>query len=313
MLYRLLRRPTTTLGMTLAATASGLTGRSFAAASAAAPSNFALDRNIFNDTLYTRLLDFWYAGLTPGASVSNAEVDAKWWGIGQTQAEKDAFDKDCRGNFVHALQAVGPDKYPLPAFHSAAQDVEDAETISHPFLQEVKDAAKKGEQEGADTLIALSVLFDQIPRNVFRDEAGLRLVYGHYDRIALTLIHASLRLSPSPVNYPPYMLRPVVRQYFLLPLMHSEHIPSHDLYISLSESARKEVEAAGDQDAVQHIARTVAFEERHQVPLRRFGRYPHRNQALGRDNTEEEADYMKTGETFGVKQTPKTKDGKSEL
>lgn len=299
--------------MTLAAAANGLNARSFAAASATTPSSFTLDRNIFNGTLYTRLHDFWYAGLTPGASVSNAEVDAKWWGIGQSQADKEAFDKECRGNFVHALQAVGPDEYPLPPFHSAAQDVEDAAAISHPFLQEVKDAADKGEQEAADTLIALSVLFDQITRNVFRDEAGLRLVYGHYDRIALALIHASLRLSPDPVNYPPYMLRPVIRQYLLLPLMHSEHIPSHDLYISLSESARKEVEAAGDQDAVHHIARTVAFEEMHQVPLRKFGRYPHRNAALGRANTDEEAEYMQTGETFGVKQSAKDEEGKSEL
>lgn len=54
-------------------------------------------------------------------------------------------------------------------------------------------------------------------------------------------------------------------------------------------------------DEVRAFLNTVLeFEKRHKVIIERFGRYPHRNEAMGREATPEEVEYLKNGgETFG--------------
>ena len=48
------------------------------------------------------------------------------------------------------------------------------------------------------------------------------------------------------------------------------------------------------------LGHTLDFEKRHLVIIERFGRYPHRNEAMGRVPTKEEVDYLENGgETFG--------------
>jgi uncharacterized protein (DUF924 family) len=273
-----------------------------------------LDRNIFNETLYSRMRDFWFEGLPEGASTAPSELFKRWWKVKATPEQSARFDGECDENFGHALDALSPDKLVLPAFESYEKDVEDADAIAAPFLKEVKEAQAQDAKKGSDTLLSLILLLDQMSRNIYRDPAGLRLVFQHFDRLAHTLVRASMRLSPNPVEYEGYSHRPVFQTWFLMPLMHSEHLQSHELFEKVLMACRRNVEATGDQPALESIDNSLKFERAHVKPLKKFGRYPHRNAALGRQSTKEEEEELKSGETFGVKQETKEKgQEKSEL
>lgn len=61
------------------------------------------------------------------------------------------------------------------------------------------------------------------------------------------------------------------------------------------------MEQKRDEDAIKYVETTIGFEKRHNVILEKFGRYPHRNQVLGRESTAEEMEYLENGgETFGT-------------
>ena len=256
--------------------------------------------------------DFWFEGLPEGASTPSPEQGRRWFQQEATPEEIKQFDGECSQKFGHALEALRPDKLALPAFESYEKDIADAEVISTPLLKEVKDAQTEGTKKGADTLLSLVLILDQMSRNVYRDPAGLRLVFQHFDRLAITLLYASMRLSPNPVEYEGYSHRPVFKQWYLMPLMHSEHLPSHELFQKNFAACRRKAEAAGDEPTMKNIDNSMNFEQMHIKPLQKFGRYPHRNAALGRQSTKEEEEELKSGETFGVKQESKEHE-KSEL
>ena len=269
------------------------------------PQSYTLDRTIFNENLYSRMRDFWFYGLPENASAPPFGLLKMWWGIDSSKEQRAHFDGKCSENFKHALEALGPDNLALPPFESHEKDVDQAATISMPLLTEVKEAQAQHLKKGADTLLALILILDQMSRNIYRDAGGLRLVFGHFDRLALTLLHASMKLSPNPVDLEEYRLRPVIKQWYLMPLMHSEHLLSHELFSDISLKSRGEVGRVGDQAAVEYLDRSLWFEEKHVQPLRKFGRYPHRNAALGRESTKEETEELRSGDTFGVGQDGK--------
>ncbi len=74
------------------------------------------------------------------------------------------------------------------------------------------------------------------------------------------------------------------RMFIYLPYMHSESLVIHDEAIRLHESLG--------------IPEAVKFEMAHVEALRRFGRYPRRNKALGRETTPEEAAYLASDEAI---------------
>lgn len=102
--------------------------------------------------------------------------------------------------------------------------------------------------------------------------------------------------------------------------MHSENVAVHDRackeheetardmeqflqrdVTTLSEDEKKCFEVlCNQQDAFKSfLSNTYDFEKRHKVIIERFGRYPHRNQALGRQTTADEKEYLENGgETF---------------
>ena len=309
MLYKNLFRRALALQLT---TSNIRTFSAYASTMAKAPQSFTLDRSIFNQALYSRMRDFWFADLSEGATAPNMETVKKWYG-GIPHEEKKAFDGECRENFGHVLDALGPEKLVLPAFESYEKEIEDSEAIASPLLAEVKVAQSQDTQKGSETLLSLILILDQMSRNVFRDASGLKLVYTHYDRLGFALLYSCLRLSPNPTEHESLRHRPVIRSWFMMPLMHSEHLPSHELWLEMVRACQQEVKAAGDQHAVDYLDKALGAEEDHIKILRKVGRYPHRNAALGRENTKEEEEELKSGETFGVQQDQGKYQEKSEL
>ena len=117
--------------------------------------------------------------------------------------------------------------------------------------------------------LAEIIVLDQFSRNMFRASPKAF----SQDQMALILSQESISLGIDNV------LNPQERNFLYLPFMHSESLAIH-------ETAEALYRQLGDQSSLK-------FELRHKEIIKRFGRYPHRNEILGRDSTEEEIEFLK--------------------
>ncbi|KAF2460250.1 hypothetical protein BDY21DRAFT_405697 [Lineolata rhizophorae] len=270
-----------------------------ASSAAASVAAFTLDRRLFNPTLYTSIRSLWFAGLPPPSSkTAPTEAQAKrWFGAGSPD-EKRAFDEALgSAGCAAALRAVGPDSFALPPGLSrdVAAEKREAGRVAAPFWVEIDRSASGAEEEGgrrekdggeegvargpAYTALSLVLLLDQCSRNLFRAQQAL--VYSHYDVIARSLVRSILAPGDDEARRLDLQFRaaPCYRIWFYIPLMHSEDLGDHDLFSAML--ARLETECQGNEATSEFVKRTAAAEKTHRDLLEKFGRYPHRNKALG--------------------------------
>jgi uncharacterized protein (DUF924 family) len=265
-----------------------------------AMSSFTLDKNIFNPSLYKRVQDVWFEGVPLGAKDVDPKVAQRWFMA--SPEEKAAFDGVCRDSFAHALESIGPEKFPNP--------------IVEPFLQEIHNAVQRNPtDDGAEatrTALSLTILLDQMTRNIFRTNEGLIKVYNHYDKIAYALV-TRLLSTDSPIArpdlHPQWRTSLAYRVWFYMPLEHSEELEAHIKVEDVLDSYKEDLDRAegGVSDGTKaFLDATVRSAIEHKKIIERFGRYPHRNGALGRKSTTEEEKFMtEGGATFGVAQEKK--------
>jgi uncharacterized protein (DUF924 family) len=155
--------------------------------------------------------------------------------------------------------------------------------IQDRFEKEVAKAARgdyEAWKESAEGRLALIILLDQFPRNIYR---GFQKAFA-YDRHALQLCLEGLALEQDK------QLIPVYRSFFYLPLEHSESLPlqqrSVDLFRDFHDQAEPVIRAV--------IKRSLDFAQLHFNIIQQFGRFPHRNEALGRVSTPEEEAFLKS-------------------
>ncbi|KAK0281996.1 hypothetical protein LTR35_007093 [Friedmanniomyces endolithicus] len=264
-------------------------------------SSFQLQRDVFNQSTYSQLRELWFRGQSESDAAPNSEALKRWFGVGNSPQEKEALDEECRAIAGSALSTISPSHLVLPPFTNYAADLKNADTIAAPFLDEVNRARQEDETEGAKTLLSLVLLLDQMPRNLFRRHEDLPIIYQHYDRLAWTLVRSTLASNQDLIEHPSLKSR-TYWSWFLLPLMHSEDLPSHELAQQL-ESRWRERANEPSEGPVADFARNYAGSARQHVEtIERFGRYPHRNGCLGRESTGEEERYLETADTFGVTQ-----------
>jgi uncharacterized protein (DUF924 family) len=127
--------------------------------------------------------------------------------------------------------------------------------------------------------LALILLTDQFPRNIFR---GKPESFG-FDEIALDLSLQGVAMEQDK------LLRPIQRVFFYLPLEHSEDLEHQRRSVKLFRELLREVPAS--QRSI--FEGFLNFALRHQAVIERFGRYPHRNAILGRESTPEEIEFLK--------------------
>ena len=126
--------------------------------------------------------------------------------------------------------------------------------------------------EGA---LALLLLLDQFARNIFRGQAKAYLGDPRAREIAAEAIARGFdRRYPFPD-----------RVFFYLPFEHCETLANQDRYFALMQGCVREF----GEVAVDYLEAS----RQHRDIIRRFGRFPHRNAALGRETTEEEAEFLK--------------------
>ncbi len=132
------------------------------------------------------------------------------------------------------------------------------------------EAARDGElaawRDQARSLLALIIVLDQFPRNMFRGEAR-----------AFATDYLACSLSKEGISQDfDRALGGAELDFFYMPLLHSETMADHQLLIQRGR---------GDE----------RYTREHRVIIERFGRYPQRNAALGRSNTPEEARFLAAG------------------
>lgn len=127
--------------------------------------------------------------------------------------------------------------------------------------------------------LALTILLDQFPRNLFRGSPRAH----ETDARARSVARAALDLGHDA------RVQPVERWFFYLPFEHSEDLEDQRLSVSLFD-------ALGDDEESRNV---YGYAVRHEEIIERFGRFPHRNAVLGRESTPEEEEFLsQPGSTF---------------
>lgn len=162
---------------------------------------------------------------------------AKWFNGG------DAFDRECEHHFLAA--------------HLAAARRECEHWM-----------------DGAEGALALVLLLDQIPRNVFRGSGHAFATDGLARHYAERAVEAGLDRQ----------IAPELRAFVYLPFEHSED----------PDDQRRSVELFATLDNADYDRYAVA----HRDVIARFGRFPHRNRALGRTSSAEEQAWLDAGGGF---------------
>ncbi len=145
------------------------------------------------------------------------------------------------------------------------------------------EPARRGELDGwAATprgTLALLVLLDQFPRNVYRGKPESFASDEHALKIARAAVERGDDLAVFPVQ----------STFFYLPFEHSEALEDQRVAVAKIRAAHDRAEGAAQKLLVE----TVDYALRHQKVIERFGRFPHRNAILGRPSTPEELEFLK--------------------
>jgi uncharacterized protein (DUF924 family) len=181
----------------------------------------------------TALIDFWFG---PPRSPTRFQQRDVWF-----KADP-AFDRQCRDGFEPLRQRA--------AAGGCADWVREAEPC-----------------------LALILLFDQLPRNVFRGRAEAFATDPQAREAARIALSRGFDRS----------LPAAWRQFIYLPFEHSEEPADQERSVRLAAALARD----------PAFARTLDYARRHQAIIARFGRFPHRNAVLGRKSTPEEEAFLK--------------------
>lgn len=127
-------------------------------------------------------------------------------------------------------------------------------------------------------LLALILLTDQFPRNVYRDSPRAFA----QDSKALACCLEGLDVGCD------IELRPIERVFFYLPLEHAESLECQNRSVALFRRLAQSVPSEQKPVFQEYLDYAV----RHRDVIARFGRFPHRNRILGRETTTEETTFL---------------------
>ena len=126
--------------------------------------------------------------------------------------------------------------------------------------------------------LALIVVLDQFTRNIHRGRAGAFAGDARALRLALGAIDRGMDREVDPIP----------RGFFYLPLQHAEDLAIQERSVQMAERFDAEC-----RDAFEDFSGGLApYAREHRDIVARFGRFPHRNEALGRESTAIELAYL---------------------
>ena len=196
-------------------------------------------------TILADIYRYWFGELDPVSGMPGKDRADMWF------KQSDAVDAHIRENFAQYLEPAKTAEWNLAALSREEQ-------------------------------VALLVLLDQFPRNLFRQSAEAFAYDAKAREIARALIGGWRTF------------RIFEQGFVMLPFEHSEDIVDQDYSVMLF--AERAVEAP---EAIKDGPRGgIDFATKHRDIIRKFGRFPHRNAILGRESTPEEVEFLKAGRGF---------------
>jgi uncharacterized protein (DUF924 family) len=126
-------------------------------------------------------------------------------------------------------------------------------------------------EETPDGALALVIVLDQFPRNIFR---GTPRAFAT-DAAARDVARRALARGFD------REVEPATRSFFYMPFMHSEDLADQELCVELFRGL-------GNDEGIKYA-------EIHRDAIQRFGRFPHRNEMLGRKSSADEIAYLDGG------------------
>ena len=154
------------------------------------------------------------------------------------------------------------------------------------LLERAADGELGAWADGPRRRLSLILLLDQFPRNIYRGTARAFA----YDDQALALTLSGMQSAADAA------LDVVERVFFYMPLQHAETREVQDE--SVAAYRRLLTEAPGELHTF--FAGSLRSAENHRALIEQFGRFPHRNDILGRTSTPPEIEWLKQGgATFG--------------
>jgi len=140
--------------------------------------------------------------------------------------------------------------------------------------QQARDGKLEAWQFSPEGCLALAIILDQFPLNMFRGKPE-----------SFSTESNAIEVSKWAISRNFDQQLPVDQLAFLyMPLMHSENTDDQNLSVM-------KFEAAG-------LENNARFARHHREIVKRFGRFPHRNEILGRESTQEEIDRLASDEAF---------------
>ena len=125
-----------------------------------------------------------------------------------------------------------------------------------------------------DGCLALAIILDQLPLNMFRNLA--KSFETEQLAVEITKHAISMHFDEK--------IEKDKLAFLYLPLMHSENMDDQDLSLVMFEKSG--------------LTENARFAEHHRSIIKAYGRFPHRNSVLGRTSTEEEIDYLNSDQAF---------------
>ncbi len=158
------------------------------------------------------------------------------------------------------------------------------QTIRDTFLPVYEEARQGQRDEWQQTphgTLALTILLDQFPRNMFRGSARSF----EADKQAIAVAQTGIKRGDDRA------LLPIQRMFLYLPLEHSENLDHQNQSVALFEQLVM-IEPA--------LRSPLEYAYRHRDVIAQFGRFPHRNDVLGRTSTPAELAFLQQpGSRFG--------------
>jgi len=125
-----------------------------------------------------------------------------------------------------------------------------------------------------DGCLALVIILDQFPLNMFRGQAKSFKTERRAVEIARNAVNQELDLKIGKDKL----------AFLYMPYMHSEDLADQDISVKLYRE--------------NNLNANITFAEHHREIIRKFGRFPHRNRILGRESSEEEIRYLASENAF---------------
>src|SRR5690554_130353 len=147
------------------------------------------------------------------------------------------------------------------------------------LYEDIVAGKKESWLKTSDGLIAYVVVIDQLSRNMFR---GTPKMYAS-DAQVLAVAHKAIAQGRDKQAVFAH------RNFLYMPLMHSELIDDQDRCVALYTAWHDEL--TGQQKA--EVKKRIGYAIRHRDVVAQFGRFPHRNDILGRPSTAKEREFLK--------------------